>query len=203
MKPVPHFSVANIRISEQTTKFYLSFFTRKMPYRGTEPDWFCYMRCLDCAQHDNVVVDARNEWSLRALPLLLRFLGRAKRRKRVNLTRTRDSSTAFGMTLWISLSRLIRPILCFEDGAWFVYFYRMPHPFGYLDSINSFSWTYTEPRCLCETTLIRSHLTILYWAAGIHIWEFFIEHPIQAALQTHNTLTCIQMPMYCHICSRL
>ncbi len=34
MKPVPHFSVTNIRISEQTAKFYLSFFTRKMPHQG-------------------------------------------------------------------------------------------------------------------------------------------------------------------------
>ena len=31
MKPVPHLSVANIRISEQTTKFYLSFFTLFLP----------------------------------------------------------------------------------------------------------------------------------------------------------------------------
>ena len=31
MKPVSHFSVANIRISEQTTKFYLSFFTLFLP----------------------------------------------------------------------------------------------------------------------------------------------------------------------------
>ena len=31
MKPVPHFLVANLRISEQTTKFYLSFFTFDLP----------------------------------------------------------------------------------------------------------------------------------------------------------------------------
>ena len=46
MKPVPHLSVANIRISEQTTKFYLSFFHAEMQHQGTEPDWFCIMRCL-------------------------------------------------------------------------------------------------------------------------------------------------------------
>lgn len=31
MKPVSHYPVANIRISEQTTKFYLSFFKLGMP----------------------------------------------------------------------------------------------------------------------------------------------------------------------------
>ena len=37
MKPVPHFLVANIRISEQTAKFYLSFFTRKWRTKVQNP----------------------------------------------------------------------------------------------------------------------------------------------------------------------
>lgn len=84
MKPVPHFSVANIRISEQTTKFYLSFFyaknaipeyrTRLVLYYEKSSQAKRHSRALDYARHDNVVVDARNEWSLRALPLLMRSL---------------------------------------------------------------------------------------------------------------------------------
>jgi len=37
MKPVPHLSVANIRISKQMTKFYLSFFTLFLPNAPAPP----------------------------------------------------------------------------------------------------------------------------------------------------------------------
>ena len=97
MKPVPHFSVANIRISEQTTKFYLSFLREKCHTGGTEPDLFCIMRSLrkrsgrstygrllpegrkiaersTALDMTNGERNARNEHPLRELPLSMRCL---------------------------------------------------------------------------------------------------------------------------------
>ena len=61
MKPVSHYPVANIRISEQTTKFYLSFFYAKNAIPGYRTRLVLYYEKSSQAKRHSRALDM-TEW---------------------------------------------------------------------------------------------------------------------------------------------
>lgn len=107
---------------------------------------------------------------------------------------TLKPTKAIPKRVWLSLYLwLISPILSFKDTGLFFYLNGMPNTDGDLYAIFPFRRTY-----LCTEKLLE----LSPWSTGIQVGQLFVEYPVDATFQAHNSLSGLFMPMDGHLSPR-